>query len=348
MKAFDITSCLTVYGITHALVDAACIMLLLGGIDVREDLLAYLLLYNVLAFGLQLPLGWALDRLHWPVPAAIFGVVMVSFSMMLFIHPLIAVSLAGLGNALFHVGGGTVALNLKPGKASLPGIFVAPGAIGLFAGALLLKLYGFHPLMLAIPLLVMGSLLLMVKTPKLFYSANKEKLGSALDLAILLILITICIRSMVGLSIDLPWKSDPLLGIVLTAAIALGKGSGGFMADYFGWMKTAVGGLIISSILLVFGAQSAIAGIAGLFFFNLTMPVTLVAVSNLLPGRPGFSFGLTTFAILAGALPTFFLSKSLFSISPVLFISILLSAIALYLGLKIIQSSTASSKTIQS
>ncbi|MGE5448055.1 MAG: hypothetical protein ACM3PR_06810 [Bacteroidales bacterium] len=346
MKTFGIVSCLSVYGITHALVDAACIMLVLGGIDVREDLLAYLMLYNVLAFGLQLPFGWILDRLRQPVVTAILGVVLVSASLMLFLYPLAAIILAGIGNALFHVGGGTVALNLRPHKAALPGVFVAPGGIGLFAGALILKLNGFHPLMLALPLLLMGSLMLVVKTPQVLYSAKNDKLGSALDLAILLLLITICIRSMVGLSIEFPWKSNQLLLITLTASIALGKALGGSMADYFGWIKIAVGGLIIASILLVFGQQSAIAGMTGLFFFNLTMPVTLVAISNVLPGRPGFSFGLATLAILAGALPTFFHYKTLFA-APIIPL-IIVSALTLFKGLKIIQSSSTSTKIIQS
>lgn len=347
MKNLSITSCLSVYGITHALVDAGCIMLLLGGIDVREDLLAYVLLYNVLAFGLQLPLGLLSDRLHQPVVAAITGVVLVALSLMLFLHPLSAIILAGIGNALFHVGGGTVALNLSPGKASLPGVFVAPGGIGLFTGALILKLYGFHPLIFVIALLGMGTLMLIVKTPLVFYAARKEKLGSALDFAILLLLITICIRSMVGLSIEFPWKSNPLLLIMLTASIALGKALGGFIADYLGWIKTAVGGLVIASILLVFGKQSALAGISGLFFFNLTMPVTLVAISNVLPGRPGFSFGLTTFAIVTGALPTFFPYKTLIGGSPVVISLTIISSITLYMGLKIIQRSIPLSKTIQ-
>lgn len=347
MKTFGIASCLTVYGITHALVDAACIMLVLGGIDVRENLLAYILLYNILAFGLQLPLGWLSDRLHQPVIAAITGVALVSLSLMLFLHSLTAIILAGIGNALFHVGGGTIALNLQTGKASLPGVFVAPGGIGLFAGALILKIYGYHPLFFALPLWVMGILMLLVKSPQILYAESKKSVGSTLDLAILLLLITICIRSMVGLSVEFPWKTNQALLIALTASIALGKSLGGFLSDYFGWIKIAVGGLVISSILLVFGDQSAIVGIAGLFFFNLTMPVTLVAISNVLPGRPGFSFGLTTFALLAGALPTFFSYKAIFAMNTVMLTLMVISAVTLYLGLKIIQFNTTSSKIIQ-
>lgn len=347
MKPSVLTSCLVIFGTAHALVDATCIMLLLGGIDVREDLLAFIILYNVLAFGLQLPFGWLLDRLQQPVLAAISGCVMVSAAVLLFMHPLVAIGLAGIGNALFHVGGGTVALNLKPGKASLPGLFVAPGGIGLFAGAMILPVYGFHPQIFAIALLCAGVLMLVVKSPQIFYSASKEKTGSMVDFAILLLMITICIRSIVGLSMHFSWQTDRLLLYTIPLAIALGKGMGGFLADSFGWIKIAVGGLVISSILLLYGEQTAVAGIAGLFFFNLTMPVTLVAISNMLPGRPGISFGLTTMAILAGALPTFMPIKALFAVNHVMMAFILLSAVTLYAGLKIIPSKNFVSKILQ-
>jgi len=347
MKTSGIAACLTVYGIAHALVDAACITLLLGGVDVREHLLLYILLYNVLAFGLQLPFGWLTDRLHQPVLAAITGVVIVSISLMLFLHPMAAIILAGIGNALFHVGGGTIALNLRPGKAALPGLFVAPGGVGLVAGGLILKLYGFHPLFFALPLLSMGVLLLLVKSPQILYEIKATKLGTYLDMAILFLMITICIRSMVALSIEFPWKSNIDLLIVLTAAIALGKGLGGFLADAFGWMKIAVGGLLIAAILLIAGPQMALAGMAGMFFFNLTMPVTLVAISNTMPGKPGFAFGLTTLAIVVGALPTFFPTKALIAVNPVIFTLIIISALSLYLGLKLTQKPSPLSKTVQ-
>lgn len=347
MKPFDLTSNLLVFGLAHALVDASCIALLLGGIDVRGDLLTYIVIYNLLAFGLQLPFGWVLDRLQRPVWAAVAGVVILSGGMMLFLHPLAAIVLAGIGNALFHVGGGTVALNLRPGKAALPGVFVAPGGIGLFAGVLMVKLYGFHPQVFVFSLLAMGIMLFLVKKPNIFYEIKNTVAFNYFDMAILLLLFTICIRSVVGLSIDLPWKSNMGLLVALTSAIALGKGLGGFLADSFGWITVAVGGLAVSAILLLFGPQMALAGIAGLFFFNLTMPVTLVAISNMLPGRPGFSFGLTTFAVVAGALPTFFQFKPVFSMSPVVLTLVLLSAVTLYFGLRLLESKSILPKTIQ-
>lgn len=325
---------LLVYGFAHALVDASCIILLLGGIDVKGDLLTYILIYNLLAFGLQLPFGWILDRIQQPVFSAALGCIILSLALLSFIHPLTAVILAGTGNALFHVGGGTISLNLRPGTAAIPGLFVAPGGIGLFAGSIILKINGFHPEFFVVFLLVMGLIIFLVKSPPVCYEIKKAKAVNYLTLTILLLLITICIRSAVGLSVAFPWKSNMTLLILLTVSIALGKGLGGFLADYFGWIKITVSGLALSALLLFFGPQFATAGIVGLFFFNLTMPVSLVAISNLLPGRPGFSFGLTTFAMIAGALPTFFRTKSFLSNSPVILFLIILSTIILFIGLK--------------
>jgi FSR family fosmidomycin resistance protein-like MFS transporter len=335
MKLPLVASNLLVYGLTHALVDASCIILLFGGIDVRGDLLTYILIYNLLAFGLQVPFGWLNDWIRQPVSSAIIGCGLISLSLMLFIHPIIAIILAGIGNALFHIGGGTVALSLKPGKAALPGVFVAPGGIGLFAGGIALKIYGFHPEIIASFLIVMGLIIFLLKSPAFIYENRKTTEVNYLAIPILFLLITICFRSAVGLSLNFPWKSNMTLLICLTAAIALGKGLGGFLADYFGWIKIAVGGLIISAFLLFFGPKAAVAGIVGLFFFNLTMPICLVAISNLLPGRPGFSFGLTAFAMVAGALPTFYTAKAFLSNGYVILVLTVLSTILLYFALKL-------------
>ena len=177
--------------------------------------------------------------------------------------------------------------------------------------------------------------MVILKSPPVFYGIKKEKKVNFLVLAILLLLITICIRSAVGLSTEFPWKSNITLLIMLTLSVALGKALGGFLADYFGWIKIAVGGLALSALLLFFGTQFPVSGIAGTFLFNLTMPVTLVAISNLLPGKPGFSFGLTTFALAAGALPGFFRYKNFLSGGPVILILILLSAVILFIGLRL-------------
>jgi MFS transporter, FSR family, fosmidomycin resistance protein len=333
LNTLKLTTYLSVYGFAHAVVDASCMLLIFGGLDVKGDLLTYIILYNTLAFGMQMPFGFILDKLHSPNISAMIGCILLIIALMFPYHPLMAISLAGIGNALFHVGGGTISLNLKPGKAFIPGVFVAPGGIGLFAGLLISKYYGFPYKIFIILLFTVTILIYFLKKPAISYSTQKEKPIDYFLLTVFLVLITVCIRSLVGLSVHFPWKSDISLLVLLTISIALGKGIGGLIADYFGWIRVSVGCLVISALLIFWGPTYPLLGILGMFLFNFTMPVTLVTISNMLPGKPGFSFGLTTLAILLGVVPSY-VSPSLFPIKDVILLLLtLISAVCLWIGL---------------
>jgi FSR family fosmidomycin resistance protein-like MFS transporter len=294
---------LTAFGFTHFLIDASCCFILLGSTDSGKELMTYIILYNILAFGLQLPLGLLSDYLNKPVLFAFLGCLIVCPAFFLYLYPLTATIFAGIGNALFHVGGGTVSLNLKPGKATMPGIFIAPGGLGLFVGTILARFDLYPGFILVVFLLIMGFVLLLFKQPDILRKSKRIIPEELLIVSIILLLITICIRSGVGLYINYPWKTEKVLAIIFIFAVALGKGTGGYLSDRFGWIIITVGGLAASAFFLFFGTQYIFAGIAGIFLFNISMPVTLTAISNLLPGRPGFSFGLTTMALLAGSIP---------------------------------------------
>ena len=47
-------------------------------------------------------------------------------------------------------------------------------------------------------------------------------------------------------------------------------------------------------------------GVMGLFFFNMTMPITLYLAADILERYRGFAFGILTFAIFIGYLPAYF------------------------------------------
>jgi FSR family fosmidomycin resistance protein-like MFS transporter len=75
--------------------------------------------------------------------------------------------------------------------------------------------------------------------------------------------------------------------------------------------------------------------ILGIFLFNLTMPVTLAAIANMLPGRAGLAFGLTTLALIIGAYPTFTVWNSRLNGPWATLAFIIISIVALSLGLKL-------------
>ncbi len=336
-----IPSNLVIYGIGHAVVDAACAGVLFSILNeqgVSVTVMAYLfLIYNLLAFGLQLILGFVVDILKAPRLAALLGIIITGISTVIFLPlPVAAVIFAGVGNALFHVGGGIISLNLTPRKATAPGIFVAPGALGLMAGILLGKSGHFTAWPFLLVMAVLSVIIFLVPKPAMYRQESKsaESREFKFEYILYLVLFVIAIRSLGGLAIVFPWKSDVNLLVMLTLCVALGKGLGGFAADRFGWTPIAVGSLAISIPLLILGVNIPVIGMMGMLLFNITMPVTLTMVSNMIPGRPGTAFGLTCLALVLGILPAFTeinsrLNNSIFTITV-----ISISVVALYLGLR--------------
>jgi FSR family fosmidomycin resistance protein-like MFS transporter len=338
IKKSTIVKNLLVFGLSHALIDFISALILfsfiLSNTADRQLVIFLVILYNILAFGTQIIFGELSDKYKKPKEIAVLGLILGIISLTFFISlPIISIVIIGLGNALFHVGAGTIGLNLTPKKATAPGILVAPGAIGLFLGTIIAKFYGFSLLIPTIISFILITLMIYTKIPKINYRKSKSKIKFEFYMLILLLLLTIFIRSFIGSSLAFSWKSELILLIILTISIFLGKSLGGIIADKYGFAKSGVLSLIFSAILLSIGQNIPAIAIIGMFLFNITMPITLVAISNLMPGKPGFSFGLTCMALLLGTLP--FLIGTIIKISNTfLFVIIILSSITLYFGLK--------------
>ncbi len=333
-----IASNLFVYSIGHALIDATTVGVvfatgILNNLAI-EEIVMLVILYNVLAFALQAIIGFGVDYFKSPSTAATIGCVLAGISTISLSVPVLAVILAGIGNAFYHVGGGVISLNLKPGKATYPGIFVSTGAIGLLAGTIIGKSGNFESSIFVFLLTLLAIGIHSLESPKLFFKEiNKTKL-KRFEIIVILLLITITARAFIGTLLNFAWKSNFNLLLILTIAVVLGKASGGILGDKFGWIKVAMFGLILSAPLLFLGPEFAIAGILGAFLFNFTMPITLTALAETMPNNKGFAFGLTTFALIIGALPSFTFLKN-FVNPDLLLIITLASAIILFKGLKI-------------
>lgn len=313
------------YALAHAAVDACCAVMLWsayhdGRLTAGSAWSAFLF-YNLLAFAIQPLVGLAADRLRIGRGAAVAGALLTVAAMPLALLPGdigVAVVVAGLGNAVFHVGGGIVSLRAAPGRAAPVGVFVAPGAAGLAAGILAGKAGG-PGWPFAAALLALTVVLAIARPPRFAdrpapldtggagsrRRPTRAPLADAGMIAVTLILAVIGVRSYVGLTLALPWKSDLGLLVALTATVVAGKALGGLLGDRLGWRPVAVMALLLSLPLLALAGGSPAAGIAGLLLFNLTMPVTLAAVAAMLPrGREGFAFGLTCLALFVGAAPS--------------------------------------------
>ena len=134
--------------------DGTCAMAMFGRFIPENNGYLYILLYNFCAFALQMPMGVVLDALNgsrserrdYALMTAALGVLCTILGAVT--HPVIL----GCGNALFHIGGGVGVTKADRAKGVLPeeplpekwygqglGIFVAPGALGLYLGTLAAK-----------------------------------------------------------------------------------------------------------------------------------------------------------------------------------------------------------------
>lgn len=369
------------YSILHFLVDGVCAAAMFGNGISGKDGYFLILLYNFCAFALQMPFGVVLDMLNaeekrnqkaalrnggvgqkkkdWNLMTAVIGVLCTIAGAVT--HPV----LLGIGNALFHVGGGvgTICESRKEkecGRKGLSsargeairkpdaggndvnrasdcgreqksllmrlGVFVAPGAMGLYLGMLLAKsgnwstgvLCGSAAMLLFCAVSVRMGLKRSKKTemaqtsgaetePVTGIARIRESGGSpaaegSMMLLSICCLLVVILRSYLGMAVAFPWKTGIFAGLLAVFAVAGGKMAGGFLAAWRGAERTAAVSLVLASVCYLFSSVMPV-GLAALFLFNMTMPVTLYWMILALPRKPGFAFGFLTFALFLGFLP---------------------------------------------
>lgn len=327
------------YSIIHGIIDLCCAavifsVLLYHGYD-ASDVFIFVVAYNIIAFGLQAPFGFLVDKYQVPKESAFIGCVLVLSSFFLFNIPALVIILSGLGNAFFHICGGSISLNFNPQKATAPGIFVAPSALGLTIGILIGKSGSFISWPFILLLLTSCLFIIFSKIPTINYQKISIKHNiNYFELVILLLLLSVSIRALYGLTAVFVWKSNITLLFVLTIAVVAGKALGGIFADRFGWVKTAIFALAISAPLLSFFQASPLLAIVGAFLFQMTMPITLTALSNMLPGRSATAFGLTVLALIIGAIPVYLGAKPFLSTQWIALTIIIISASSLLISFK--------------
>jgi len=290
--------------VAHCLIDLACAALYFGKLRAATDWWTVLLLYNACAFAAQMPMGLLADAWNRNLPFAAVGVMLIALAYPLAAIPFGSAILMGLGNGAFHVGAGLEVLNDSDTRSGPLGLFVSPGAIGLYLGTA----YGtfWFSNRWIVYLLLFGTLLL------LFGSAadKKEALRSEnapfvlqpskeAARSLLALFAVVMLRSALGMtkafSSSVAWAMLPAL------CVAGGKAAGGFLADRFGMRAVSIVSLVLCSVLLCIPTDGT--RLSALLLFNMTMPLTLRKAADLLTGAKGFSFGLLTFALFVGFVP---------------------------------------------
>ena len=295
---------LGLYSLAHFWVDLSCALLVFRTMAGGTDFTLCLLFYNFCAFALQMPLGLLADRLDRNGAVSAAGCALTALAFLL-PWSLPAAVTAGTGNALFHLGGGIDVLNRSRERAWALGVFVSPGALGLFLGTLWGRgeAPGFRLAPAGLLLLGGAVLLLCRQTFGSLRSGNAtvdlEAPGRYAPLAPLFLVVVL--RSYMGMNQAFPWKGE--WALALTLALVLGKTAGGFAMDRRGAKRSSAVSLGLAALLYLASALP-LPGILAVFLFNMTMPVTLWAAARVMPGAKGFAFGLMTFALFLGFLPS--------------------------------------------
>jgi len=284
----------------HFLVDFSCALILFSRFYGEPNWAVSLLVYNFCAFALQLPMGILADHLGFAGRFSALGCLLVAAG---FVVPdLMATAIViGIGNGLFHVGGGVEVMRGAPKKATPLGVFVAPGAIGLYLGTLLGKRTDLFSVPVAGVMLACG-LVCLLMAPK--EEARQEENAPWSVLVLVAMFLVVVLRSMSGLFMAFSWKSGvlALLAVVCTAG---GKACGGIVSDRWGIRLSAAVSLLLSAGLFLLG-EYALAGLCAIFLFNMTMPMTLFGLCSRYRANCGAMFGLLTFALFIGFLPQYF------------------------------------------
>ena len=305
-----------IYALVHMAVDLSCAFLVYTYVLGGEQWYLWLLLYNFCAFALQMPIGAAADRLDRNSCVAVGGCAGVLAGLLLGIagFPAGAVGPNGIGNACFHVGGGIDVLNRSERRAAPLGIFVAPGALGIFLGTMLGRA-GTEAAVWIGGLLILSAVVIRAAAgrEKLWLSSGNAPFSFSVPsssvrsgrtrMAAACFLAAVILRSYSGMIQNFPWKETLAgSGLILAGAVVLGKMAGGVLADKLGIQRTAFRSMCAATVgflCLVYPA----AGILAVFFWNMSMPLTLWAVSKVFSGAKGFGFGLLTFGLFVGFCP---------------------------------------------
>lgn len=310
------TSLLT-YTAAHLLVDFACGYILYAmyaeGEIAAGEVAGLFMLYNLLAFATQHAFGAICDKLGSNGRIfATLGIALTSIG--LFIgseNPTLTVCLVGLGNASFHVGGGTDALCEGRGMTRA-GIFVSSGALGVTLGCKFGEKLMFSRLIYAALLIFAavavwnfcrskrGELEIPEPTESEKGSIDSKTILSASLPALLLLLFAVLIRYYAGFAATRPESDSTMLLLLLAAASFAGKFAGGILADLLGARRVGTASLLLCVPLFYLGSESNLFFLAATFFFNIAMPITLVTAARKLPSHEGFVFGLTTLALFLG------------------------------------------------
>jgi MFS transporter, FSR family, fosmidomycin resistance protein len=285
-------------GLAHGLADAAAGLLVVRLATLPINAGLTILIYQVLAFAIQPIVGSIVDRYRIARSGVILALLATEIGILCrSLSPILAILLAGLGSAVFHVSAGAiVAIESCQSIVSL-GWFAAPGVVGLAIGgyaALNHPTDGYMVFLLGAMALSIDRILPpsadlargeKIEQQSAILLAGKEGIG-------LLLLAAIAIRSLVWNLVDVIHRSDSEMLIYLAVAAGMGKIAGGMFAARFGWRRWGTVALLSAAACLNFGIDRVELLLLGVALLQSVTPIALAATISLCPGLPATGTGL--------------------------------------------------------
>lgn len=272
----------------------------------------FIVIYAIIGFGGQLPVGFWLDHKKQVRPFATASLILLPFAAItFFISAEAGIILSGLASAFVHVTGGAVCLQVHKNKTGPLALFTAPGVLGLTLGGVLGQFGTWQLLCIAVLVLPVGYGIIRSGLPQYQSPQKKESELDAHDWLMLSILLIMCFRSFI-FDVISHVSQDFEHGVLIIGISAFaGKIIGGFIADKIGWKKFVYITLPIALLLFQFGKENIYALAFGIACLQSSVPVTLLLMGRSLPLYPATATALSlgTSVALAG-LPIFLVSDS--------------------------------------
>lgn len=299
--------------VLHPAVDAcSATVLVIGGLSWKR-----IFVYNAIAFAVQFPLGVMLDaRPRWTkmglgmsLLLTLAGVACAACGLAgLSVLPvgLMALVLACLGNALFHLLAGKTILEGEDGRGGPIGLFISTGALGLFAGLRLAAghglacLSGFGAAIVVVGLMVWCRGLGRMPLARTRLSCA----GSFAELILIGLFVLVAWRSWTGLAAV---KMTNAAGLSFAgagaAAVWAGKAAGGFLGDRFGHWRVTVVSVFGSLVLCVLSRpEQTVVWLLLLFVAQLATGPVLSLMYDKAGRAGGTAFGLNCLGLFMGSM----------------------------------------------
>ncbi len=287
--------------ISHFLVDFQCICLLNSVINVEinnfETVILFALIYNGIAFAFQLPIGSLADFIGKNNMLTATGILFVVLGTFI-TNPILLCITIGIGNAMFHIGGGREALLIGEGKAFSIGQFVSTGAMGVFLAG---KFYNISYITYIVCVLLIVSAILIFLHKN---SNNEIKSSNITNKGFIKIAIymfsTVLLRAYMGTMVHYSFQNTFIFSLLFVAAIVLGKFFGGILSDKFGMAEFSIVSQVLCVLCFLLSFKFSLFAFIAIFLWNTTMAITATVLSCSRPKYCGTLFGLTTLALFLG------------------------------------------------